>query len=894
MASPFRVGAITEPLAQFAHRRPWLVISIGLVLGAVGAWGMTHLRIDQDLKALLPPDYASVTRLEQLRDRIGTQSDFIVMISSPDRAANIAFGRALAKRLEPLPELRYVLFERKIDYFKDHALLYLPLSDLLELRRKVIRRIRKEVVKKTVVDLDDEDDEDEASKEPKGDGDALDQNPDKLISKYFGGAEVPGRFMETDEGRILVIKARPRAQTTDVEFSSRLVSKTRAAIAALKPASFHRELKADVRGEYLEKVGETKSIKGEVVSTVAFAVTLLLAVIVAYFRRLRAIPIVLIPVIIGSVCTLGIGAAIFGTFNLVTTFIFAILLGLGIDFAIHCLARYSFERRRGGDVAEALRLSVGSTGSALFAGALTTAAVFFLLQLGRFRGFSQFGAVAGIGVLMALLATFALVPALISAAERIWPQRFKPLEGSEPAGQGDQAGEQAGAPPRRGLAWAVVAISLACAGAAGANIYSLGFEYDFGNLGPRKPSNPAAKVAVKDYRDAIGRVTTFAPAVALCESQGQCAQVARLLAAIRKVDDVEMARLFPGFKGRRPAPLKRPARAGDDEDEDQEDLDGDAADDPFAHLERQLAGGKLLPEERQRLRALGAQRLEEMRYFLQAWLGLHSFIPARQPDKLRVVADIRRRIDAKRGALSKPSNDKIDRWYRYLKVSTPVTQARIPGWVLRQLEQADGSVGRFIIMWNRGSKADYSDSKRLYDAFFQLPAAKAQVPVAANYFVLVEVIDTLRDDGPVVLGAAAGAVFVCLLLLFRSLRAALLVLVPLLVSIAWLAGVYLLLGWKLNMFSVVAFPLLVGMGIDNGIHVFHRWREVHSVRVVLREVGGPITLTTLTTFIGFAGLLFANHVGIQTLGLTAAAGMWLVLLGAVATLPALLHVLDRR
>ena len=121
-------------------------------------------------------------------------------------------------------------------------------------------------------------------------------------------------------------------------------------------------------------------------------------------------------------------------------------------------------------------------------------------------------------------------------------------------------------------------------------------------------------------------------------------------------------------------------------------------------------------------------------------------------------------------------------------------------------------------------------------------------------------------------------------LVLRKSYLIVLVLVPLLVSVAWLAGVYLLLGWKLNMFSVVAFPLLVGMGIDNGIHVFHRWREVRSVRVVLREVGGPITLTTLTTFIGFAGLIFANHVGIQTLGLTAAAGMWLVLLGAVATL----------
>ncbi len=119
-------------------------------------------------------------------------------------------------------------------------------------------------------------------------------------------------------------------------------------------------------------------------------------------------------------------------------------------------------------------------------------------------------------------------------------------------------------------------------------------------------------------------------------------------------------------------------------------------------------------------------------------------------------------------------------------------------------------------------------------------------------------------------------------------------LVPLLVSVTWLAGLHLLLGWKLNMFSVIAFPLLVGIGIDNGIHVYHRWGETRSVRLVLREVGGPITLTAMTTCIGFSGLLLANHIGINTLGLTAAVGIALALAGSVLTLPALLHCLDRR
>jgi predicted RND superfamily exporter protein len=877
-----RLGRFFELMGRLAYRRPWLVIAVGLAVGAGGVWGMSRLRIDQDLKALLPPDYASVVRLERLRDRIGSQSDFLVAIESPDRAANIAFGRALASRLEAFSELRYVVFDRDVDFFKDRALLYLPLADLLELRRRVIRRIRREVARRTVVDLDDEDDGEE-----KGRDDTFSVDPDKLMAKHFGGATVPGRFLEADQGRIVVIKARPVEQTTNVAFSARLLKKTRAAIAALKPSSFHPRLRAEVRGEYLEKVGETGSIRGDVVSTVAFAVTLLLVVIGGYFRRVRAVLIVLLPVIVSAVVTISIGVAIFGTFNLVTTFIFAILLGLGIDFAIHCLSRYTFERRRGEGPVEALQLALGSTGIALFAGALTTAGVFFILYLGRFRGFSQFGVVAGIGVLLALLATFTLVPALVSAAERVWPQKFKPLGAvpRNPPGGAPEGAKQRG----KWAAWGLVVVSLALAGAAVARVWEIDFEYDFSKLGPRRPHNPAPAATGKDYRDAVGRVTSFGPAAALCSSQAQCEQVTRLLSAVRKVDDREVARLFPASD-----PALHVAPPAPRETPDEADPDDDEANDPFADLRRSLAGGRLLPEERRLLRALGRRRLQEMRHFLRAFLGLHSFIPSRQRDKLRIVADIRRRIDAKRAVLSKETNDKIDRWYRYLRVSRPVVADQVPRWVLGQLKQTDGSVGRFIIMWNQGSKANYKDSKRLYDAFFNLPVGKEQVPVAANYFVLVEIIDTLREDGPLVLGAAGAVVFVCLTLIFRSPWRALLVLVPLAVSIAWLAGIFLLLGWKLNMFSIVAFPLLVGMGIDNGIHVFHRWRETYCVKTVLREVGGPITLTTLTTFIGFAGLLFAGHVGIQTLGLTAAVGMWLAMLGAVVTLPALLYVLDRR
>ena len=889
--------------ARAGARHPWLVLLVGSVVIGGGVWAMGSLHIDSDLKALLPPDYPSVTRLEKLGERMGTQSDLIISIESPDRDANLAFGKALAERMEGWPELRFVQFQRSLDYFKSNALLFMPVPDLLDLRHKVIDRIRKETEKELIVDIDDSEAPAPAKATPDGEEeeDPLDTDEDELIKKYMGGGEVPGEYMEADEGRIVVIKARPTEQTTNVEFSTKLVDKVNAAITELDPKKFQPDMVAQVKGEYLQRVGETSGIRSDVVSTAAFAIGLLFLVIGVYYRRFRAIPIVLIPVIGSTILTLGVGGLVYGTFNLVTTFIFAILLGLGIDFAIHCLSRYAFERERGRGMEESLEISLVSTGSAVAMGAITTTTVFFLLKLGHFRGFSQFGVMAGLGVVLALFVTFSLLPALVAATERIRPWKAKVRKQASHAHRAVAAGATRWRGAKVGLAVFILAVSLVSGGFSLLHLRDIEFEYDFTKLGPEQKVDPLTAQGKKDYRDAIGRVTTFAPAVALCDDAEQCQKVTRLLEAVKKVDDEEMARLrgeappAPAPEGdRHEEPVRLADVGGEDPFDDTDDPFSRAAPapDPFADLEAQLAGGKLFPEERALLETLGNDRIDEMRYFLQAYLSLFTFLPEHQPDKLRIIADIKERVDRKRGALEEETREKVDKFHKYLEVERPVTLEGMPAWVLEQLEDSDGKVGRFIILWNRGAKADYNDAKRLYESFFDLPAGEASVPVAANYFVLVEIIDTLRRDGPIVLSAATIAVMFLVLLFFRSIGGTLAIMLPLTIAVAWLGGIYLLLGMKLNMFSIIAFPLLIGMGIDYGIHFYHRWKEDRDIRILLRETGGPILLTSLTTIIGFAGLWFANHVGIKTLGLTAAVGIALCFLGSVVTLPALLYVID--
>jgi uncharacterized protein len=872
--------------SRLAYERPLLIVFLTACVAAYGVWGVGAMQIDPDMKALLPQDYPTITRLQALKERIGNQSDLLVVIKSEDRAANIAYGKKLVEKLRTMEEFRYLIFRRDLSFFVDRALLYSPVYELLRLRKKVIRRIRKETAKKVVIDFEDDDDEEEEptpGTKTKKKKDTFDLNEDDLMARYLGGAVKSGKYLEADKGRILVIKGRPTEPTTDVDFSARLVTKVKAAIHETNPTAFHPKMLVSMQGGYKDSVRSGHEIARKIIPTVAFAGLILLAIVGVYFRQLRALPIVFLPVVVATVATVATGALIFPTFNLVTTFIFAILLGLGIDFSIHAYARYDFERRRGWSLKDALDLALTSTGSALFAGAATTAAVFFLLIVGRFRGFSQFGAVAGIGVIFALLATFTLVPALVVLFERLRPCRYPPSKerAEETTDHAEASRSQRKPLGTRLLAGTIILGSIGFAVFSLLHLQEIGFEYDFTRLIMPKSvfDKPIDNSPKMDFREAAGRATTNAPAVALCKDQATCVRISQMLNAVMRADKREIA-LLRGQKPQLPV-------SEDDEDEDDAD---EAEDDLFGKLQASFGLSRLMPAERATLKSLGVDRVLKMRHYLKAYLGLQTLLPSYQEQKLAIIADIRRRIQKKRAFMKEPTREKLKKWEKYIQVDKAITVEMIPNWISAQLREQNGVLGRNVVLYLDGIKADYSISNALYQAFFHLPDPSGRVKVAANYFILVEAIDTLRADGPRVLIATVGAVFICLMLLFRSLKATLLVLIPLALSIIWLGGVYWLAGWKLNMFSVVAFPLLVGMGIDNAIHVYHRFSESGRVRTVLREVGGPVVTATTTTFVGFFGLLFTDYWGIQTLGLTAGLGMWLVFFGAVFTLLSVLHL----
>ena len=149
----------------------------------------------------------------------------------------------------------------------------------------------------------------------------------------------------------------------------------------------------------------------------------------------------------------------------------------------------------------------------------------------------------------------------------------------------------------------------------------------------------------------------------------------------------------------------------------------------------------------------------------------------------------------------------------------------------------------------------------------------------------------IRRDA--VVSAVIGLVLVALLLWgdFRDLRACGLALLPLALGIVWMIGAMVVLGLHMNFMNIFVITMIIGIGVDYGIHVLHRYREEAGhpegdVRAALEETVRGVALAALTTMVGFGSLATSHYPGLVSMGAVAILGTVATGLVAIAVVPA--------
>ena len=413
--------APVDRLSRFIVRRNGAVLTVTLIFTAVCLALASEIRLDANMTALLPEDTPDVQNLKRVLAKTKGAGDLMIMIESPDQEQSIAYAKELLPDLKELPWVERAEIGKDTTFYDTYKLLYMDISDLQEVLNRVQEKIRDEKLRRNPLYLD------------------LSGNPPKELSfkdiedKYKDkNKDVGRRYYQNKDGTILVLVIHPKGITSDIPFSRRIYREVQQLTAAYNPHDFHPKMKVSVGGTFKNRLDEYDTIISDVCTGALWVGLGIVLLLVLYFRHPAAIPVILIPLAVSMAVTFAVAAFVIGTLNIITVFLFLVLLGLGIDFGIHMFARYRKERGAGKCVEEALSLTLRYTGRASLVAALTTAAAFFVLMFAEFRGFSEFGFIAGTGLVFSSAAFLTVFPAIVVRAERRFSLCPGPRRGEKP------------------------------------------------------------------------------------------------------------------------------------------------------------------------------------------------------------------------------------------------------------------------------------------------------------------------------------------------------------------------------------------------------------------------------------------------------------------------------
>jgi predicted RND superfamily exporter protein len=226
-----------------------------------------------------------------------------------------------------------------------------------------------------------------------------------------------------------------------------------------------------------------------------------------------------------------------------------------------------------------------------------------------------------------------------------------------------------------------------------------------------------------------------------------------------------------------------------------------------------------------------------------------------------------------------------------------LTLADLPRDMTVAFTGKDGRILDFVMINAAVPLRDGRNAIAFADEVAEVRTASGEVyHASSSNIIFAEMLRYMLDDGALALGLTLVIVSLVLWLDLRTPLNALLALSPLLAALLWATGFMYLFHIRLNLYNMIAFPTVVGMGVDNGVHMLHRYREagVGSLRLVLRTTGMTLCATSLSNMVGFIGCLSANHPALTSISTMALIGMSCCLVATLTLLPALLQVRERR
>ena len=878
---------------------PLLTLLSALVLAALSVfYTVNNLQFQTSQKDLISPKErlihlaGQVNQFEQL-------DSFIVMMESQDSRRSLKFLQTLVPRLEADKEnYREVFYRVDPKRFKPWALLYLNpkelqiLADNLREHGSFIKemtqsptlnnffaQINQEMSSKMVGELFTgflDQASPGGSQEPldlsflirtltemkrslDGDGPFASPWGSLLTKDSFVNDSEEGYFWTKDK-RYLLLFVTP---TKKDDFAGARDSLTALRKTVAQVQATFRDVKTGVTGPEALNMDQMGTALEDMSLATLLSIGGLVILLVLFWGGFRRPILEMTRLLIDLCLTFGLTTLLIGHLNILSITFSPLILGLGIDYGVHWLARYMEEEKKGfASKKEALQVIMERLGPGLLLAGLSAAFSFLPLVLTGFKGLVELGIICAMGLVITSLTSLTLLPALIllfdKPREKSYSSSFSLALPIQPFF----------ALTRRRV------LALLILGGVGFAFSLWGASKVRFDLNMLHLQSPKVESVIWEKKLLAGSQLSSIYGEILSHSLQEVRQKTKALESLPSVSRVESVdTLLPRDQEEKIAFLRnlQPVLAG------------------MGPL--QWSGNSINTGELEKI--LGRIRFKMADTSDFQW-GINKPLETQMIQVRELIDQVRQRIHSQEKArvqnrlgiferdLIQDLNDKLE--ILRLNVTTkPIGPEDLPQ-PLR--ERFVGRNHLFLIrvfpkedIWEPGPLGRFVEDLRSIDA--------DAVGDPVTLFVFTR---AFRDGCIKAALYAVAFIFIFLLLTFRDFKSALLALLPLLVGTAWTLGLMHLFGVNLNLANSLFLPLVVGAAVEYAIIILHRWRQREGHKIILpASTARGVILAGLTTTVGFGSLCISSHQGIFSLGLLTTIGSLTILAAAVLVLPALLQ-----
>lgn len=636
------------------------------------------------------------------------------------------------------------------------------------------------------------------------------------------------------------------------------------------------DLHVGYTGELPTQSDEQDALSFDMAVPSIVALVLILILFIFSFNQLRSILFIMIVLVMGIVFNYGFIGLTIKEINMITSIMAVLLIGLGVDYGIMIVTNFSIYREEGYEPREALRLTYLKSGMGTLLAAVTTAIAFFVIAITGVQALEQFGIIMGTGIIICFLAMFLILPSML-----LWWGK-KDQSKTHLPNINYQFLANISSTIYRHRTVSIIAGVIVTAGFF-TTMFLNRLEYDLMKLEPQDMPSIIQYNKVME----IFEMTPFASMV-IVNSVEEAREITEklennpLVADISSVSyffppqDEQQTRLDAIAKIRRMPPRYRKIHYTA---QDMETFAGEVQRSEWNIIEMgdlSVAGlgenNKIVRKRNAMIREIfGSEVGQPGREVFQKLIELIASDPALYAESLS-------RLDN----YFAPEMDAIVT--RMSQAKRPMTIADLPDFIRKSMFDETGQRNLITLYPKDGVLESIEDIRH-----FNNSVGRASARVTGSSQIMTAWLDEIiRASGKAGIFIFA-AVVIFLVLNFRSFKYVVFACVPLIIGLIWMAGTYPLIGQKLNMINIAVIPLVIGMGIDFGIHLAHRFRVEQNIETVYRYTGKGVFLSAFTTMIGFGSLgLIGKFGSVNSMGRILFVGILMCLLTALILLPALL------